>query len=133
VVLEGLTKLDADAAKVLAAFRVEALAFPHLNTLAPAAANALVEFKGTSLCLDGLARLDPDSAKAIAGFRGEFLLLPRLSTLDAATAKALAQFDGGTLRLNKLIELDTDGEKVLRANAKIEFVDIDETRFDYLE
>ncbi len=89
----------------------ECLPLNSLETLDPAAAQALAGWQG-NLLLDGLAMLDADTAKPLAEFRGFILSLDGLTTLDAGAAQALAR-DGRNLSLNGLTTLDADTAKAL--------------------
>jgi hypothetical protein len=117
--LDGLTSLDAEAAKALAEFRgngAAGLSLGGFTTLDADTAKAIAQFKAAFMSLSGLTTLDADTAKNLAGFRGSHgLVLNGLTKLDADTAKALAQFQGKELHLNGLTSLDTDVAKALSA------------------
>jgi hypothetical protein len=111
--LDGLQTLDADSVWELAEFR-GGLSLDGLTDLGVDTAKAIATFRCGTLCLDGLARLDADTARVLAGFKGGALSLGGLSRLDTETIQALAEFDGG-LRLSGLTTLDADSAKVLVA------------------
>lgn len=112
--LNGLERLDAETAKVLATFGGEVLSLGGLQALDAATAGALAQFQG-DIFLHGLTRLDAATAAALAQCKGDYLLLPGLETLDAATARSLVGFGRGYLYLEGLETLDAETAAVLAA------------------
>jgi len=78
-VLPGLTKLDADAARALAAYA------------------------GESLHLDGLTKLEADAAEALAQAACRGISLGKLSAIDDITADRLAEYANGWLALPRVM------------------------------
>jgi hypothetical protein len=107
--LPRLTELSAEAAAALGTFAGNKSGGGKLNlfgltTLDAEAARGLAAFKG-ELELDGLTEIDPATAAALAKYAGPKLSLRGLRTLSAETAAELAkakQWDG---RLSSLREL----------------------------
>jgi beta-lactamase regulating signal transducer with metallopeptidase domain len=118
--LNGLRALDAETARVLAAFAKGSLQLNGLTTLDAAAAEALGAFRGDLLALDGLTELSAGAAKGLAAFQGEELSLVGLTTISADAAASLAAFKkdsprNGTLDLNGITALDAAAAKELAA------------------
>jgi hypothetical protein len=110
--LDGLTELDAGTATSLAGCRVRYLSLNGLTTLDAAAAKALAAYTGKHLWLKGLTRLDADAARALVEYAGD-LRLDGLTTLDPAAGAALAEYMGRELHLDGLTTLDADTAALL--------------------
>ena len=105
--LNGLTTLDANAAKALAEFNGKVLALNGLITLDADIAKALAEFNGQTLHLSGLTTLDAVTAKALVLSTVWDGRVPNLTTLDAATAKTLAALDKWDGNLSSIVAIES--------------------------
>jgi beta-lactamase regulating signal transducer with metallopeptidase domain len=112
--LNGLTTLDAETAKVLAAFK-GILDLDGLPAIDPEAARLLAGGNCKWLRLHGLKTLSPETARELVKSRleGHAISLPQLDTLDVATAKVIATYDGQELILRGLVAIDVDVAKAL--------------------
>jgi len=107
--LPGLTELSADAAAALGTFAGNKAGGGKLNlfgltTLDAESARGLAAFQG-ELELDGLTEIDAETAAALANYAGPKLSLRGLKSLSAETAEQLAKakrWNGGLASLSSL-------------------------------
>ena len=111
--VNGLTSLSIDTARAVAGFRGHALALNGLTTLDAGAAKALADFNGTILHLNGLKSLDVDTARALATSNARTLVLGGLTDISLDVATALAEFSGSSLHLGGVTRLDPAAAKAL--------------------
>ena len=102
LILNGLPKISADAAKALSRFEGEALALDGLTELSDAVAESLSKHEGW-LGLKGLTELSDAAAESLSKHEGD-LLLEGLTELSDAAAESLSKHEGG-LGLGGLTEL----------------------------
>ena len=115
--LPSLTELSTDAAAALGTFAGSKsggnkLNLSGLTTLDAEAARGLAAFKG-NLELDGLTEIDADTAAALAKYAGPKLSLRGLKTLSAETAEQLAKAKAWDGQLSSLRELSDDAAEAL--------------------
>lgn len=96
--LFGLTAIDAEAARGLAAFKGN-LELDGLAAIDAATAAALAEYAGPKLSLRGLKTLSADAAEQLAKATAWEGRLASLSSLSDDAAQALAGFEGKSLDL----------------------------------
>jgi hypothetical protein len=96
--LFGLTTLDAEAARGLAAFK-EDLELDGLAAIDAETAAALAKYAGPRLSLRGLKTLSADAAEQLAKATAWDGRLSSLSSLSDEAAEALAGFEGKSLDL----------------------------------
>lgn len=96
--LFGLTSLDAEAARGLAAFRGD-LELDGLSAIDAETAAALAKYAGPKLSLRGLKSLSADTAEQLAKAKAWDGRLSSLNSLSDEAAQALADFQGKELDL----------------------------------
>lgn len=111
--LNGLTSLDAEAAKRLAAYGPGPLVLNGLKALDVATAEALAAFEGERLFLDGVTVVDADTARALAECKCQGMSLDGLTTLSTDAVEALASYAGAAISLDGLTRLDADSAKAI--------------------
>jgi hypothetical protein len=114
-----LTELSADAAAALGTFAGKKSGDPKLNlsgltSLDAEAARGLAAFRG-NLVLDGLTEIDPETAATLAKDAGPNLSLGGLKILSAETAEQLAKAKGWNGRLPSLRSLSDEAAEALAA------------------
>jgi len=97
--LDGLTEIDAETAAALATYAGPKLSLRGLKTLSTGAAEQLAKAKAWDGRLSSLRGLSDEAATALAGFEGKGLeILPSVPFSDRAV-QALAGFRGASLYL----------------------------------
>jgi|694.fasta_scaffold147218_2 hypothetical protein len=96
--LDGLTEIDADTAAALATYAGPQLSLRGLKTLSAETAVQLAKAKAWNGGLSSLRSLSDEAAEALAGFEGKGLLIAGVPLSDRAV-RALAGFRGKSLYL----------------------------------
>jgi hypothetical protein len=96
--LDGLTEINADTAAALATYAGPRLSLRGLKTLSADAAEQLAKAKAWDGDLRSLRSLSDEAAAALAGFEGKGLLISGVLLSDRAV-QALAGFRGSSLYL----------------------------------
>lgn len=109
--LNGVTELDVDRARVLAASPHDRIFLPDVTELSPEAAAVLASAQH-ELFLDGLRTISTETARALGSGRSERLSLNGLTNLSRDAAAALAELDG-SLHLTGLAAADVETLRAL--------------------